>query len=349
MWPDGSGGARTAESGTRGGLINVPQPLLPPDEGGGGAKPDEGACAKPASGVCAAFGKGSRWGTVTNLCTAIMGGGCLALPKAVADMGLVPFGVLIIFTGIATHHSIVLLVSAIDATGCRSFEDLTAQVIGKRMKFMVELSIIVFQYGSLVAYTIAIGDVLDPLRQLDVVQEAVPWLSRDIVIVGFWAVIMLPLSFVDRISDLQITSLIGQLSLLYLILAVSVHALLDLTSPTPPPGPQHPHLWTDGGSMALAHPTVRAISASAVIMFAFTCQVNVPSLYHELAHRSAEQMAAVSRRGVLLSGVCYCLIGIFGYADFRGTTQVSKQVRTYTQVRMYTYVYARTRYALRRR
>ena len=195
-----------------------PQPLLPTEE----------ASNSRTGGVCSAFAKGSRWGTVTNLCAAIMGAGCLSLPKAVSELGLVPFAVLIVLTGIATHYSIVLLVDAIDATGCRSFEDLTARVIGSRTGHLVEFSIIIFQYGTLVAYTIAIGDILQPILELDSVRVAAPWLSRQLIMVGFWAVFMLPLSFVERMSDLQITSLLGQLSLLYLVLAVSAHSLLDV-------------------------------------------------------------------------------------------------------------------------
>ena len=126
--------------------------------------------------------------------------------------------------------SIVLLVAAMDATGCFSFEELSAQIIGKRTGHLVELCIIIFQYGTLVAYTIAVGDVLSPLLALDAVRDAAPWLTRDLVMVFFWALFMLPLSFVTAISSLQITSLFGQLSLLYLVLAVAVHSALDVAA-----------------------------------------------------------------------------------------------------------------------
>ena len=59
-----------------------------------------------------------------------------------------------------------------------------------------------------------------------------------------------------------------------------------------------------------------AVSASAIIMFAFTCQVNVPSLYYELQERNLDQMCAVSRRGVAVCVLLYVVIGISGYANF---------------------------------
>jgi amino acid permease len=64
-----------------------------------------------------------------------------------------------------------------------------------------------------------------------------------------------------------------------------------------------------------------AASASAVILFAFTCQVNVPSLYDELQTRTPETMSAVSVRACFLALTFYVLIGMSGYANFPHTTQ----------------------------
>ncbi len=304
-----TGGQATCTTTT---MINAaPEPLLTPPA----TLPTE---LKPAASpsiivrLCPALSKGSVWGTVINMCAAIMGAGCLSLPQAVASLGVVPFGVLILFTAVATHYSIVLLIAAIDATGCRSFEDMSALVIGTWTGHAVELAIIVFQYGTLVAYTIAVGDVLSPILRIDAVKDAMPWLNRELVQVIFWACLMLPLSFVENISSLQITSLLGQLSLLYLVLAVTVHSLIDTAA-----APE-----ATFGSLALAGPALGpASSASAVIMFAFTCQVNIPSLYDELQTRTPDSMRAVSLRACAICVLCYVLIGVFGYANFPHTTQ----------------------------
>jgi amino acid permease len=44
----------------------------------------------------------------------------------------------------------------------------------------------------------------------------------------FWATLMLPLSFVDKMSSLQCTSLFGIVALCFLVLAVTVHFLVDV-------------------------------------------------------------------------------------------------------------------------
>lgn len=293
-------------------MINVaPEPLLTPPA----TLPTELKPAAPPSIIvrlCPAFSRGSVWGTVINMCAAIMGAGCLSLPSAMAALGVVPFGVLILFTAAATHFSIVLLIAAIDATGSQSFEDMTRLVIGTRTGHAVELAIIIFQYGTLVAYTIAVGDVLSPVLSIDAVKDAIPWLTRDLVQIIFWACLMLPLSFVENISSLQITSLIGQVSLAYLVIAVTIHSLIDTAV-----APQSTY-----GSVALMSQDLGpAASASAVILFAFTCQVNIPSLYDELQTRTPETMSAVSVRACFLALTFYVLIGISGYVNFPHTTQ----------------------------
>jgi amino acid permease len=288
------GTSGTQQTGTT--PINVaPEPLIPP------AAPT--LLDDPEKSRCAVLSKGSVWGTAVNMCAAIMGAGCLSLPQAVGSLGVVPFGVLILFTAVATHYSIVLLVAALDATGCRSFEDMSAQIIGTWNGHAVELAIIVFQYGTLVAYTIAVGDVLSPLLSIDAVQHAMPWLTKTLVQVLFWAVLMLPLSFVENISSLQISSLVGQVSLMYLVLAVAVHCYIDVGADAD----------ATVGSMGLVGPAMApASSASAVIMFAFTCQVNIPSLYDELQIRTPETMRAVSLRACLVCTCTYVLIGLTG-------------------------------------
>ena len=250
------------------------------------------------------------WGTTFNMCSAILGAGALSLPHAVAAMGIIPAVILLVLTAFATHYSVVLLIDTIGASGTRSFEDLTLVVFGRFNGFLVELSIIVFQFGTLVAYTVAIGDILEPLTEMPVIANACgSWLSRDVIIVTFWALIMLPLSFVERISSLQGTSLFGILALVYLVTAVTIHFMADVA--VDPGHTLHKvHLAPKLAQLS------SAASASAIIMFAFTCQVNVPSLYEALNDKSPTQMAAVSKRAVLLCFTFYLIVGLSGYADF---------------------------------
>ena len=108
-------------------------------------------------------------------------------------------------------------------TNARSFEDLSVSLFGKVTGFLVEASIIVFCFGTCIAYTVAVGDIVDPFLS----STTPTWLTRKLVMVLFWAALMLPLSFVDKMSSLQCTSLFGILALAYLVLAVTIHFIVD--------------------------------------------------------------------------------------------------------------------------
>ena len=92
-----------------------------------------------------------------------LGAGALSLPLAISQFGALLGPILLIITACATHYSIDLLVSALITTGARSYEELTVSVFGKRMGVLVELNIIVFCFGTVIAYTVAVGDILKPL------------------------------------------------------------------------------------------------------------------------------------------------------------------------------------------
>lgn len=302
------------------------------------------------------------WGTVCSMCSATLGAGALSLPYAFEQLGIVGGIASLVTTAAASHYSVVLLTSAIARTGARSYEELTVAVFGRTMGVFVELNIIAFCFGSAIAYTVALGDLTHPLLA--------PLLTRKQAMALCWAVVMLPLSLVERISALRGASTFGVLSVCYLVLSVAVHAILCGLRTLPSAswsaaamgapslaaasaggagGAEHAIFGlgyataTDGaahgrigaGSVveivtsgieietdALdASATLwwtwrpQSLEALAIFMFAFTCQVNVPSLYDELEDRSLPRMHAVSARAILICFGCYVCVGVAGYLE----------------------------------
>ena len=257
------------------------------------------------------------WGTVCSMCSATLGAGALSLPYAFASTGMVGGVVLLMITAAASHYSIVLLSSAIARTGARSYEELTVSLFGKGMGALVELNIIIFCFGGVVAYQVAVADLVHPLTAA--------WLSRNAVMIASWAVVMLPLSLAERLSALRCASAFGVLAVIYLVLSVVAHAGLcahwelspaalepfAASRTAEPPGSGGVMLWTF---------RTQSFEALAVMMFAFTCQVNVPNLYLELESRSLPRMRVVSARAVTVCLICYAAVGVAGYADAPDST-----------------------------
>ena len=89
---------------------------------------------------------------------------------------LLPLGmILLLFGALATVFSIQLLIRARNQSQLFSYEDLTVTLFGKAMGIIVELNIIVFCFGTSVAYVVAVGDILDPFLHA---YHAPWWLNR---------------------------------------------------------------------------------------------------------------------------------------------------------------------------
>jgi len=138
------------------------------------------------------------------------------------------------------------------------------------------------------------------------VRHALPWLSRRALLCLLWAGLMLPLSLNERMSALQASSLFGILSLAYLVFSICVHAAWSVVSDEEP-------LLAEA---RLFNASSGTFSALAILMFAFTCQVNVPSIYAELTKPSLSEMSSVSARAVCICLLSYALVGTAGYVNF---------------------------------
>eukprot|EP00662_Eupelagonemidae_sp_cell21_P023261 gene23261-16870_t len=166
-------------------------------------------------------------------------------------------------------------------------------------------------------HCVAVGDILEPIRKLD---GAPHWLraegGRRIVMGAFWLVFMLPLSLLRSVSSLQFSSFLGVAAILFLIFATVYHCSRKRFADDWDCDhiPHNHEMLDDSGSLLdsslpCTSPVeyvkfnVGTVSSLPLVMFAFSCQVN---------------MLRVSWLGMV--GLCfsiYACMGIFGYLDFR--------------------------------
>lgn len=143
------------------------------------------------------------------------------------------------------------------------------------------VNILFFCFGICVAYLVTLGDILTPLAEIyfqGVFKER--WVLMSIAC----TFIMFPLSLLRDVSSLQFSSIMGVLSILFLVFAVSLRSILIVSSH----GVHMPIHWlintTNGYNFMLGIP---------IVMFAFTCQVNVFSIYTELNRPNIRRMNKV--------------------------------------------------------
>lgn len=182
---------------------------------------------------------------------------------------------------------------------------------------------IVFCFGTAIAYCIAVGDILEPIRTLEGMPESLQGdHGRTMLMLGFWGVLMLPLSLLRSVNSLQFSSFLGVVAILVLVVATVCHCATH----------RFVDNWECSGVLhsgdrciepiALAQFDEGMLTSVPLIMFAFTCQVNVFDVYRELSNPSEAKMMRVSWYG--LFGIClmvYGTMGIFGYMDFLETVQ----------------------------
>ena len=256
---------------------------------------------------------GSVRGSVFNLCSATLGAGALAIPSAFAGAGVLPGIALLCLGAAATVFSIQLLIAAVSVSGARTYEQLSLQVFGRGTEHVVEAGIILFSFGTAIAYLVALGDLLEPLVAL-LKQHLgwLGWLGRRFAMAAAWGLVMFPLSLFERVNSLRWTSLLGVLSIAYLVLVTICHACAAGRAR----GWREQLRDTPLGPRDVAS----VLRAMPVMLFAFTCQVNVPALYAELRRPSRRRFGKVARRAAGICWTIYLLMGIFGAMEFgRGT------------------------------
>lgn len=167
------------------------------------------------------FARGSVLSSVVNLCTATLGAGCLALPWAMSQCGLLLGLLMLLLAALASMFTIRLLVRLYAEGEHTSFESLAARCFGAKGSALVHFTLFTFCFGAAVAVIMVVGDVLQPIARI--LLPHAPFLHEKAVLLCILtAVIMLPLSFFTHISSLRIMSLFATIGVVVLALVFAL-------------------------------------------------------------------------------------------------------------------------------
>ena len=245
---------------------------------------------------------GSLQASGFNLASATLGAGTLALPSAVANSGALIGTLLLLLCCASTVYSIRLLVITLEKTGYMTYEEMAHKLVGPRFEKLTAFLIVAFCWGITIVYVVAIGDILDPLREVQGFPEALKGIwGRRAMMTMFWAVFMLPLSLAKEINSLRYASLIGMVSTGFLVSAIVTHA-----------GEDKPVM----ANVPVARFDMDMMMSLTIFIFAYCCQTNSFEIYTEMTNRSVNRMTLAA--GVSMS-VCTCIYivaGVAGSADF---------------------------------
>lgn len=270
-------------------------------------------------------GASNNFGSVANLCSATLGAGVVSLPFAFQKCGLIGGMLLLSVAGIVTSYSIKLLAEAVSLCGDNgfSYEEMSHKLCGAKIGYLVEFSVVSFCFGVCVAYIVAVGDMLED-GVIKVFDDSLPgFVTRESAMFVFWLLLMLPLSCLKRIDSLKFSSVLGVISVSFLVFVTIFKSIESLSSKDDESD------WFD--DVALWPDTFSDfIQACPVIMFAFSCQVNVPQIYNELGeNRSVTSLMWAARKAVSVCFMFYLLMGVMGYLNFAGKRTDANILKNY--------------------
>lgn len=104
---------------------------------------------------------GSLRGSIFTLASTAIGAGMLALPLVLKNCGIILGMVLVLFGGFLALFSMALLVEASAKTGLKTYSSLTTGTFGPSVGRFIEVTLVVYCFGAVIAYFVVIGSSLN--------------------------------------------------------------------------------------------------------------------------------------------------------------------------------------------
>ncbi|KAJ8773264.1 hypothetical protein K2173_028441 [Erythroxylum novogranatense] len=265
------------------------------------------------------FDGASFSGAVFNLSTTIVGAGIMALPATVNQLGLIPGLVMIIFGAMLTESSIDLILRFGRASKSTTYSGIVADAFGGPSRTLLQICIVVNNFGMLVVYMIIVGDVLAGTWSNGVHHTGVfgEWFGQNRLTTRFSVLLLTtllvvgPLISFKRVDSLRYTSALSvALAVVFVAITAGI-AIVKIIEGSIGMPPLMPRL-TDQASFWKLFTTV------PIIVTAYICHHNVHPIESEL--KDATQMKSIVRTSLTLCSSVYVATSFFGVLLFGDQT-----------------------------
>ncbi|GAB5593637.1 hypothetical protein Unana1_08537 [Umbelopsis nana] len=242
--------------------------------------------------------------SVVNLANTVLGTGMLAMPSAVASVGLIPAIFLIIFAATTSSIGLYYLSRCAARTEGRSASFFAvSQLTWPSAAIFFDLAIAIKCFGVSVSYVLIIGDLMPTIitSLAGISNQDNILLDRRFWITLFMVTAIVPLSFMRKLDSLKYTSIVSLFAVAYLCAIVIWHFASSNFINDP------------AGNVEMIHFSTRFFRSLPVFVFAFTCHQNIFSVYNELKDNSKQVMVSVILTSIGSATCIYELIGTLGY------------------------------------
>ncbi|PBP21757.1 hypothetical protein BUE80_DR007160 [Diplocarpon rosae] len=242
-----------------------------------------------------------------NLLNTIIGAGTLAMPLAMAHMGIFLGSFVILWSGLTAAFGLYLQTRCARylERGSSSFFALS-QITYPNAAVIFDAAIAIKCFGVGVSYLIIIGDLMPGVvRGFNESADAIPFLVDRHFWVTVFMLMVIPLAFLRRLDSLKYTSVVALISIGYLVVLVVYHFYEGDT-------------MADRGVIRVIRwgGLVPTLQSFPVIVFAYTCHQNMFSILNEIKVYSPQSTSSVIAASIGSAASVYVLVAITGYLSF---------------------------------
>lgn len=252
-------------------------------------------------------GETSVLGAMFIVVNACIGAGLLNFPYAYQSAGGIVVSAIIqvvLVCIIATTLLVLALCS--DVRQSRSYQGVIQEMCGSKARFICELCIIAYCFGTCITFFIIIGDQTDGILAYICggPEHLVHWYQDRRFTITCWGIlIVLPLCMPKKVDFLKYPGSVGVLASLYICIVVIINYFQWAKTPSPDLVTE-PSSWT------------QVFASIPTICFGFQCHVSIVPVYSSLHKRSLPRFTRVIIPALLTSCTAYTLSGIFGSLTF---------------------------------
>ncbi|GAB2269571.1 Amino acid transporter avt6a [Dionaea muscipula] len=258
-------------------------------------------------------------GAVFNLSTTVVGAGIMALPATFKQLGVALGLIVIVVTAILTESSIDMILRFSRASKTSSYAGLVGDAFGEFGRTLLQVCIIINNFGLLVVYMVIIGDVLagtwaQGLHHTGLMEEWFGrrwWSTRFMLLLLTTLFIFTPLISFKRVDSLRYTSALSvglAIGFVAITAGVAIVKLLEGSVRIPPLWPQ----LADQASFWKLFTTI------PVLATAYICHYNIHPIENEL--KDTSQMKSIVRASLVLCSSVYIATSFFGVLLFGDET-----------------------------
>ncbi|GES73697.1 vacuolar amino acid transporter 5 [Rhizophagus clarus] len=253
-------------------------------------------------------GTANFFSCTVNLANTILGTGMLAMPAAIASVGLIIGSMLIVYAAVTSGLGLYFLSrSATHTFGRNSSFFAVSKLTYPSAALIFDTAIAIKCFGVAVSYLIIVGDLMPQVISGSLGDKFADEYSL-LMDRRFWItifmVVIIPLAFLKRLDSLRHTSLIALIAVFYLVLIVIYH-YFGPDFKAPPKEKIHYVKFS-----------TKFFTNLPIFIFAFTCHQNIFSIYNEHVDNSQASINKVIFSAIGTTATIYQIIGVLGYLSF---------------------------------